>query len=56
MMPEMNLSAFPQVMIGARVAKSGQATPQPGDLEGESGPIDSAGNTQVAVVINRIRP
>ena len=56
MMPEMSLSAFPQVMIGARVAKSGQATPQSGDLEGESGPIDSAGNTQVAVTINRIRP
>ena len=56
MMPEMSLSAFPQVMIGARVAKSGQATPQPGDLEGESGPIDSAGNNQVAVVIDRIRP
>jgi cytochrome c-type biogenesis protein CcmH len=56
MMPEMSLSAFPQVMIGARVAKSGQATPQPGDLEGEIGPVDSAGNTQVAVTINRIRP
>ncbi|HSO82504.1 c-type cytochrome biogenesis protein CcmI [Thiocapsa sp.] len=56
MMPEMSLSAFPQVMIGARVAKSGQATPQSGDLEGESGPIDSAGKTQVAVVIDRIRP
>lgn len=56
MMPEMNLSAFPQVMIGARVAKSGQATPQAGDLEGETGPIDSAGNTQVAVTINRVRP
>ncbi|SDW37024.1 c-type cytochrome biogenesis protein CcmI [Thiocapsa roseopersicina] len=56
MMPEMSLSSFPQVMIGARVAKSGQATPQPGDLEGESGPIDSAGKTQVAVVIDRIRP
>jgi cytochrome c-type biogenesis protein CcmH len=56
MMPAMRLSAFPQVMIGARVTKSGQATPQSGDLEGESGPIDSAGKTQVAVVIDRIRP
>ncbi|CRI66710.1 Cytochrome c-type biogenesis protein CycH [Thiocapsa sp. KS1] len=56
MMPEMSLSAFPQVMIGARIAKSGQATPQSGDLEGETGPIDSAGNNQVAVTINRVRP
>jgi cytochrome c-type biogenesis protein CcmH len=43
-------------MIGARIAKSGQATPQSGDLEGETGPIDSAGNNQVAVTINRVRP
>jgi cytochrome c-type biogenesis protein CcmH len=56
MMPEMKLSAFPQVMIGARITKSGQATPQSGDLEGETGPIDSAGNSQVAVTINRVRP
>lgn len=56
MMPEMSLSAFPQVMIGARVAKSGQATPQSGDLEGEVGPIASAGNALVGVTINRVRP
>lgn len=56
MMPEMSLSAFPQVIIGARIAKSGQATPQPGDLEGEVGPISSAGTTDVAVTINRVRP
>lgn len=56
MMPGMSLSAFPQVIIGARVAKSGQATPQPGDLEGEVGPVDSGGTTDVAVTINRVRP
>ena len=56
MMPEMSLSAFPQVIVGARVAKSGQATPRPGDLEGEIGPVDSAGNTHVAIKIDRIRP
>jgi cytochrome c-type biogenesis protein CcmH len=56
MMPQMKLSAFPQVMVGARVAKSGLATPQSGDLEGEVGPIDQATRTQVAVSIDRVRP
>jgi cytochrome c-type biogenesis protein CcmH len=56
MMPEMRLSAFPQVVVGARIAKSGLATPQPGDLEGEVGPVDQATQPQVAVVIDRVRP
>jgi cytochrome c-type biogenesis protein CcmH len=55
MMPAMSLSAFPQVVIGARVSKSGLATPQPGDLEGEVGPIDSSQTAQVGVRIDRVR-
>ncbi|MFQ5935274.1 MAG: c-type cytochrome biogenesis protein CcmI, partial [Acidiferrobacterales bacterium] len=34
MMPAMKLSNFDEVVVGARVSKSGQATPQSGDLEG----------------------
>lgn len=56
MTPAMSLSTFPQVVIGARVSKSGEATPQPGDLEGEVGPIDSSETTRVAVTIDRVRP
>lgn len=56
MMPTMRLSAFPQVIVGARVSKSGQAMPQPGDLEGQVGPIDSSGNAQVSVSIDQVRP
>jgi cytochrome c-type biogenesis protein CcmH len=55
MMPAMSLSAFPQVVIGARISKSGLATPQPGDLEGEVGPIDGSQTDQVAVTIDRVR-
>jgi cytochrome c-type biogenesis protein CcmH len=55
-MPAMRLSSFPQVLVGARVSKSGQATPQPGDLEGQVGPLSSAGTPEVAVTIDQVRP
>lgn len=39
MTPAMSLSTFPEVIVGARVSKSGNATPQPGDLQALSDPI-----------------
>jgi cytochrome c-type biogenesis protein CcmH len=39
MAPGMNLSAHARVVIGARISKSGTATPQPGDLQGLSAPV-----------------
>ncbi len=35
----MGLSSQPQVVITARVSRSGNARPQPGDLQGASGPV-----------------
>lgn len=55
-MPAMRLSAFPQVVVGARVSKSGQATPQAGDLEGQTPPIGAKETQTVSVVIDRVRP
>ncbi len=55
MMPQMKLSAFQQVIVGARISKSGQATPQPGDLEGTSGPLDVSATTKTSVAIDRVR-
>ncbi len=55
MMPQMKLSSFPQVIVGARISKSGQAIPQPGDLEGISGPLDVSTTTETSVTIDRIR-
>jgi cytochrome c-type biogenesis protein CcmH len=53
MAPGMTLSAHPRVVIGARVSKSGQATPQPGDLQGASAPVaNDAAN--VIVVIDSV--
>jgi cytochrome c-type biogenesis protein CcmH len=53
MAPGMRISAFPRVVVGARVSKSGQAKPQPGDLQGASAPVanDAAG---VSVVIDSV--
>ncbi len=55
MTPAMKLSAFPRVVVGARVSKSGNATPEPGDLQGASAPVaNDAG--EVRVVIDRVVP
>jgi cytochrome c-type biogenesis protein CcmH len=43
----LKVSAFPKVVVTARISKSGQAAAQPGDLQGASGPIanDASGVT-----------
>jgi cytochrome c-type biogenesis protein CcmH len=53
MAPGMNLSAHARVVIGARISKSGTATPQAGDLQGLSAPVanDARG---VSVVIDSL--
>lgn len=39
MAPGMTLSAYPRVVITARISRSGQAAPRPGDLQGASQPV-----------------
>jgi len=51
MAPQMKLSAFPRVIIGARVSKSASATASPGDLQGLSAPV-KVGAKSVNVVID----
>ena len=55
MSPEMKLSKFPRVVVGARVSRSGNATPQPGDLRGESAPT-GMGAADVELVIDGVQP
>lgn len=55
MTPTMKMSSFPQVVIGARITKSGQAVPASGDLEGFSEPV-KIGDSNVTVVIDQIIP
>ncbi|HET7925450.1 MAG TPA: hypothetical protein VFL30_11165, partial [Rhodanobacteraceae bacterium] len=56
MMPAMKLSKFPQVVVGARVSKSGNAMPQSGDLQTVSSPLDSHRSEPVALVIDQVVP
>ncbi|MBP8295912.1 MAG: c-type cytochrome biogenesis protein CcmI [Burkholderiales bacterium] len=49
------LSATPQVRIEARVSRTGEATPKPGDLRGESAVV-APGATNVEIVIDRAVP
>lgn len=53
MTPDLRLSGQARVVVGARISRSGNATPQPGDLEGESMPMGP--NGQVEVLIQRVR-
>jgi len=51
MSPEFRLSKFDQVIVGARVSKSGSPMPQKGDFEGLSRPV-KVGRGDVAVTID----
>jgi cytochrome c-type biogenesis protein CcmH len=51
MAPQMKLSTFPSVVVGARVSKTANATPQPGDLQGQSAPV-KVGARGIAVTID----
>jgi cytochrome c-type biogenesis protein CcmH len=53
--PGMGLSSARQVVVGARISGSGQAMPQPGDLEGLSAPV-AVGSQGVVVEISRALP
>lgn len=54
MMAEAKLSAFPSVIVGARISKSGSASPSPGDLEGLTDAV-KPGAKGLQIVINTER-
>jgi len=50
MAPQFRLSTATQVVIGARVSKSGDALARPGDLQGSSAPVPvGAGNVRIVI-------
>lgn len=53
MAPGMNLSSFPEVIVEARISKSGNAQLQPGDLSGQSEAV-KPGAANVKVVVSSV--
>ncbi len=55
MAPGLNLSSFPEVVIEARISKSGNAQLQPGDLSGVSDVV-KPGTRNIKVNISKVAP
>jgi cytochrome c-type biogenesis protein CcmH len=55
MQPQLKLSGFPQVVVVARVSKSGSPMPQSGDLQGMTSTI-KPGTKGLNIVINSVMP
>jgi cytochrome c-type biogenesis protein CcmH len=55
MAPNMKISAFPKVIVSARISKSGNAQLQPGDLQGASGAIANAASGVTVVIDSEVR-
>jgi len=56
MLPNMKLSQFPQVIIGARISKSGNAIAQSGDMQTVSKPLDVATTAPISLTIDQTVP
>lgn len=54
MTPANRLSQYPQLVVGARISKHGDAMPQAGDLEGFSSPT-APGSSDIRVTIDSVR-
>lgn len=55
MSPDRKISAHKEVVVTARISKSGQPTAQSGDLQGKSGPV-KVGRQDLKVVIDTVLP
>jgi cytochrome c-type biogenesis protein CcmH len=55
MNPALKLSSFQRVVIAARVSKTGNAMPQPGDLQGSSSVIASNSSDVTIVIDSEVR-
>lgn len=55
MAPQLRISGFKQVIVGARISPSGNATPSSGDLMGQIGPID-VGAGKLVLMIDSVVP
>lgn len=56
MLPNMKISTFPQIIVGARISKSGQAIAQSGDLQALSAPMANSRHGPVELTIDQVVP
>ena len=56
MAPAARLSLFPQVVVSARISKSGQATPAAGDLAGQSAAVANSSRGLVIEINEVLKP
>jgi len=56
MAPNARISGAVQVIVGARISKSGNAVPQPGDLAGESAPVVPGTSGVTITIANAVGP
>ncbi len=56
MLPQMALSQFSDVVVSARISKSGQPTAQPGDLQSELVETTTSGAEAIDLIISNIVP
>jgi cytochrome c-type biogenesis protein CcmH len=53
MTPAARVSSVAKLIVGARISKRGEATPQPGDLQGQSAPV-APGASGIAIEIGQV--
>ncbi len=56
MVPQMNLSSAPRIVVGARISRSGNAQARSGDLETRSEPLPNTHTDTIELTIDRIVP
>ena len=56
MMPQMKLSNYAKVLIGARVSRSGNVQTQSGDLTGEVNNVATTSNENIKLTISQRIP
>lgn len=56
MVPQLRLSQFPEVLVAARISRSGDAMARSGDLRGMSGLVDVAAGEPVEITIDQKVP
>ena len=56
MTPQMRLSGFPEVVVTARISKSGSASSQSGDLQGRIDRVSTDDSQGVQLLIDEVVP